>query len=199
MVKKLSWMCRRCDESHAAGVPSCWTPFRSDEPHLDSMSSYPSFILPHSPFLSLKLLSVSLFFLVPVFFRLLCVFLSFISCSTFILAWPLSLLLLLFFFCCFMTTPLYCVCHHQPGEPWKRHTNKVRRSISVSCGDTSYKWQDHKALLVFNHLCRGLAMGSSACVVCERLKYVCMCASSVGLAAARFTVDLVGLDNRIRE
>lgn len=56
---------------------------------------------------------------------------------------------------------------------------------------------------MLNHLCRGLPMGTLACVVCERVcacKNVCLCViASVGLAAARFTVELVGVDNNIRK
>lgn len=44
-------------------------------------------------------------------------------------------------------------------------------------------------------------MGSSACEVFEQVcACVCSCViASVGLAASRFTVELVGADNSIRE
>lgn len=56
---------------------------------------------------------------------------------------------------------------------------------------------------MLNHLCRGSPIGSSACVVCEQVcacMSACLCViASVGLAAARFTVELVGVDNSITE
>lgn len=113
------------------------------------------------------------------------------------LPWP-SILFYCFPCVLSLTTPVYCVCQHQREEPWKCHTNKVRGNISVSHGDTFINGRSAR-------LCRCSITSSGACLWGAQHVWCaskCACARLCGFllsGSAGFTVDLVGVDNSIRE
>lgn len=179
---------------------------RIDEPHLlspflplpvkSSIPPSPSSIL--HLHLWISSLSVSLFF----FISFLSSFFMSLSLSGPSHPSPLSLSLFCspFFSLEPFHYPTHSVCWNQAREPWKCHTNKVRGSISVSQGDTFINDRSTRP-------CRCSITSAGACpweaqhvwCVSECVR-ACLCViSSVGLAAARFTVELVGVDNSIRE
>lgn len=94
----------------------------------------------------------------------------------------------------------HSVCQNQARNPSKCHTNKVRGSIFVSQGDTFINDR-----ITSPRQCSITSAGTCpwgawhVCCVSECAR-ACLCViASVGLAAARFTVELVGVDNSIRE
>ncbi len=123
-----------------------------------------------------------------------------ISPSTSLLPQPF-LISFFFFFHSFLVPfyyPTHSICQNQAREPWKCHTNKVKGSISVSRSDTFINDSSSEPYRCSITSAGARPWGARHVWCVSECVYAWFCViASVGLAAASFTVELVGVDNSI--